>query len=140
MTNKNLHFEPNAEIQWEHDVKAVRVLWKKLYMDLEKFQEICVAAFEVLQNNSGTIWIADQYNSEGAFKPEIQNFIVNELADIAKKNGLSMVLTILPKNPGLSSMSAKKWSKEVKQRGEFINEQFATLGECKEWIETVNKS
>ncbi|NQZ79175.1 MAG: hypothetical protein HRT61_24105 [Ekhidna sp.] len=103
-------------------------------MTLEKFREICEAAFKVLQEHKGTLWIADQYESKGVFTSEIQEFIINELADIARDNGLTKVLTVLPKHSGLSAMSAKRWSEEVREKGEFVNEQFKTLADCKEWI------
>jgi len=131
-------FEPHAEITWLGDVSAVRVKWNKLFMSLERFQEICVAAFGVLRENNGAIWIADQHDSEGVFSKEIQDFILNELSEIAQANKLEMVLTILPKNSGLSTMSVKRWTSGVRDKNEFISEQFENLEDCKEWIHHVH--
>ena len=131
-------FEPHAEIVWEEDVKAVRVVWKKLFMTLTRFQEICQTAFEILQSEKGAIWIADQYRSEGVFNKEIQDFMMNDLAVIAHQNGLRMVLTILPMKSALSAMSVKRWSAGLKEKREFMNEQFSSLEDCKEWVLHVN--
>ena len=131
------NFEENAEITWEADVNAVRVIWKNLFMNLDRFKEICDVAFKVLLENKGDVWIADQYLSEGVFNNEIQRFILNELSQAGQENGVQMVLTVLPKNSGLSTISVKRWSSGIKDQKDFINEQFETLEECKKWIHLV---
>lgn len=106
-------------------------------MNLDRFKEICDVAFKVLLENKGDVWIADQYLSEGVFNNEIQRFILNELSQAGQENGVQMVLTVLPKNSGLSTISVKRWSSGIKDQKDFINEQFETLEECKKWIHLV---
>ena len=136
-TTSMTSFEDNADVFWESDVDAVRVVWKNLFMSIGRFREVCKAAFEELHKNGGEIWIADQRSSQGVFSHEIQQYILNELSVEAREKGVSMVLTVLPKNSGLSKISAKRWSSGIKTQNEFINEQFESLEECKRWIQHV---
>ena len=135
MLQKDLN--PHAKIYWLSDVKAIRVEWLKLFMSLEEFQIICGEAIKILNEFKGKIWIADQYNSEGVFSQEIQNFIIGDLENAAKAAGIEKVLTVTPNNLGLSSMSVKKWSSNVEKKGNFVTGTFETLESCKEWISSA---
>ena len=127
-------FSPNAKIHWMEDIQAVRVEWFKLFMTLEQFQTICGAAVQVLQQHKGEIWIADQYNSEGVFPINIQEFMIGGLEVMGKSVGIKKILTVAPKELGLSSMSTKRWNNNVAERGQFMTLQFQTLQECTEWL------
>lgn len=135
MLKRNI--EPHARIHWLDEIGAVRVEWLNLFMDLDKFKSICGEAINVLKENNGKTWIADSYNSDGVFPNEIQTFIAEELVGLAKSVGITKVLTVMPKNAGLASMTTRSWNNNVKQKGEFVMESFNTLDECKEWLAQV---
>ena len=127
-------FNPNARVHWMEGEKAVRVEWLKLFMSLEQFQAICGIAIQVLRQNGGDIWIADQFNSEGAFPKDIQAFIIEELEPIAIAAGIKKILTVVPKELGLSSMSTNRWNANVAAKGNFITKKFNSLEACTDWL------
>ena len=131
-------FSPNAKIHWMEDIQAIRVEWFKLHMTLEHFQTICGAGIQVLQQKGASLWIADQYNSEGAYPKDVQDFVVRELEDIAVSVGVKKILTIMPKELGLSSMSTKRWNNNLAERGNFMLQNFSTLEACLAWLKTVD--
>lgn len=126
-----INSEPHARIHWLEKQKAVRVEWLKLHMNMEKFQEIAGQALGVLQKHKGTIWLADSYNSEGVFSQDIQQFMHgDDMTNFAKQAGLKMILSVMPKQAGLASLSTKKWTKEAENRGEYMVHQFPDLQTC----------
>jgi hypothetical protein len=132
---KQAKFSPYAEIFWLEDINAVQIKWNKLHMSLDKFKEITDKVLQMISINKSSIWIADQYDSEGALNKKIIEFITNELVGDAVENyGVKLVLTIMPKQVGLSSLSAKRWMGEVQKMEAFTMANFTTLDDCKEWV------
>jgi hypothetical protein len=127
-------FEPYATITWLDDIKAIHIKWENLYLVLEKFQEICIKAMSVLSKKGGHIWIADLYDSEGVFNAQIKSIISGDLHIMAQQAGITMVLTIMPKEVGLSSLNTKSWIREVTKKEGIEIVQFDTLDRCKTWI------
>ncbi|MGH1339300.1 MAG: hypothetical protein ACRBFS_24490 [Aureispira sp.] len=127
------NFEPHATILWEEELNAVHIEWKKLYMPLERFVEICNAAVEVVIEKKATVWLGNQYNSEGVFNKEIKEAIA-EGAEPMKQIGVNKLLTIMPKTMGLSSLNTKSWINGIKGNDGLDMAEFATLEECREWI------
>ncbi len=130
----SLEFEPHAVVTWLEDVKAIHIEWKKLYMPLERFQEICVTAIGILSEKGGSIWIADQYESEGVFNKQIKEVISGDLHAMAKHAGITKVLTVMPKQVGLSSLNVKSWIRDVNKKEGIATVEFDTLEACKQWI------
>lgn len=128
------NFDPHAEITWLEDYQAVHVKWKRLYMSLERFHEICIKAMSILIEHNGVNWIADQYESEGAFNKEIQETMNGEMYVQAQKAGIKLIMVILPKAAGLSSLSTKRWVKSTSEREDMSVDSFATLEECLAWL------
>lgn len=126
---------PHARIHWIEEFKAVRVEWLKLHMKLETFQGIIGEALQVLKEHQGSIWLADSYESEGVFPQDIQEFMQNDdTTAFAKSFGLKMILSVMPKQAGLSSLSTKKWTKDAESRGDYIVHQFPDLDTCLTWL------
>ncbi len=128
------NFDPHAEIIWLEDYQAVHVKWKRLYMSLERFNEICSKAMEILSEHNAVNWIADQYESEGAFNKEIHDTINGELYVQAQKVGIKRVMGVLPREAGLSSLSTKRWVNNVAGREDMSMDSFATLEDCLAWL------
>lgn len=131
----SITFDSYATVTWLDDVQAIHIQWKNLYMSLEKFQEICVAAIGMLTEKKGKIWIADQYDSEGVFNTQIKAIISGDLHAMAKHAGITMVLTVMPKEVGLSSLNTKSWMRDVSKKEGIALMEFPTLEICKEWIQ-----
>lgn len=129
-----INFEPHAIVTWLDDVQAIHIEWKKLYMSLERFQEICVSAIGILSEHQGDTWIADQYESEGVFSKTIKDVISGDLHAMAKHAGITKVLTIMPQEVGLSSLNTKSWIRDVNKKEGIATVEFPTLETCKEWI------
>lgn len=127
-------FTPHATVSWLEDLKAVRVEWLQLYMSLERFQEICRAALQLLKAHGGSIWVADQHKSIGTFDKNIHDFIVDKLGPIAEQNGITFIAVVMPKEAGLSSLSTKRWNKNTEEKGSIPTGQFETLEDCKKWF------
>lgn len=128
-------FSPNARVHWLSDINALRVEWLKLHMSLDTFQNIVGQALGILKEHQGSVWIADSYESKGVFPKEIQDIIQNDdMTTFAKEAGLKMVLSVMPKESGLASMSTKKWTKETEENGHYAMRQFPDLESCKDWI------
>lgn len=132
----DIDFPPYAELILEKDLKAVRIKWKRLFLKLEEFKEIVEAGLNIMKENQAHIWISDMYESEGVFPKEIVSYITSD-DTTAKSNemGLNWALTINPKQSGLSSLSTKKWQKELINKDTLLVRDFPTLDSCKKWIE-----
>ncbi len=136
MLKENL--SPYAKIYWEEDVQAVRVEWLRLFMKLDDFKKVVEYALGILRENHGAIWIADSSNSKGVFSEEVQEYMqMDDVATFAKMAGLSMLLTVMPQNSGLSSMSTNKWKKRAEEKHIYYMEEFKDLKSCKEWIHKI---
>ena len=132
---KSSNFPPYAKIIWLEDINAIQLKWEELHMPLEQFKEITDFALNIMSENKGTTWIADQYDSKGAFKTDVIEYITNELVGIGvAKYGIKLVATIMSKQSGLSSLSTKRWMGDVQKQEAFTMANFATLEDCKEWI------
>jgi hypothetical protein len=117
---EKIDFSPYAEIFWLEDVNAVRVKWSQLHISLEEFKEITEAVFKMITKTKSCIWIVDQYDSKSAFKKEVLEYVTNELVGLAVgKYGVKYVLTVMPNEMGISSLSAKRWSGEVQKMDAF---------------------
>lgn len=134
MTPLKLDFSPNAIVTWEEEVQAVRLRWKRLFLQLSEFEKISYAALDIISENNGKIWIADMFDSEGAFPQDVQQFIAETLISDGISRGLNMLLTVVPNQSGLASLSMKKWSNEVSNSNGFITAQFQTFENCSSWI------
>ena len=135
VTPTSTDFLPYAKVYWYQELSAVRVSWLKLHMSLEEFQKIANYAFDVMQKNKGYIWIADMYESKGVFSPDVVAYISDEKTTAASAQaGLRWALTIKPKELGLASMSTKKWNQDVRDKTQFIMEDFADLESCMDWL------
>ncbi|MDW3191473.1 MAG: hypothetical protein R8G66_03885 [Cytophagales bacterium] len=131
-----INLEPHARVHWLESHKTLRVEWLKLHMSTERFQEIAGQALRVLQEHKGSIWLADSYNSEGVFSQEIQSFMHgDDMTNFARQAGLRMILSVMPKQAGLASLSTKKWTKEAENRGDYIVQQFPDLDTCLNWVD-----
>jgi hypothetical protein len=132
---KKVDFSPYVELFWLEDVKAVQVKWGQLHLSLDKFKEITDTILEMISINKSCIWIVDQYDSKGAFKKEVLEYITNELVGVAVGTyGVKYVLTVMPNEMGMSSLSAKRWMGEVQKMDAFTMGNFGTLESCKKWI------
>lgn len=136
----SITFDSYATVTWLEEVKAIHIQWKNLYMSLEKFQEICMKAIEILSENKGKIWIADQYESEGVFNTQIKAIISGDLHAMAKHAGITMVLTVMPKEVGLSSLNTKSWMREASKKEGIALMEFPTLEICKQWIQSSQQA
>lgn len=128
------NFDPYAEVSWLENYQAIHVQWRNLYMSLDQFRVICQQAAQILTENKASIWIANQYESEGVFNKEIQEFIELDLYEAAQQIGIKSILTVMPKEAGLSSLSTKRWVNKAVSRDDFFTETFATLDDCFAWI------
>lgn len=132
---KQASFSPYAELVWLEDVNAIQLKWKQLHMSLEQFKEITDKALQMIAANKSITWIADQYDSVGVFSKEIIEYITNELVGIGvTQYKIELVLTIMPKKVGLSSLSTKRWMGDVQKMEAFTMANFANIEDCKEWI------
>ncbi|CAA6813199.1 MAG: Unknown protein, partial [uncultured Aureispira sp.] len=120
---KKVSLLPYVEILWLEDVKAVQVKWLQLHLSLEEFKEVTTAVVEMIRMHESSIWIVDQYNSQGVFSKKIIDFIANELVEDI---GVKLILTVVPKEKGLSSLNTKRWMGDVRKVGEFTMVDFAT--------------
>lgn len=90
---------------------------------------------QILLDNKASTWIANQYESEGAFKAEVQAFIATALYKTAQEVGIQNILTIMPKEMGLSSLSTKRWVNQTSTSGDINVVSFGTAEDCFDWIE-----
>jgi len=132
---KYVNFPPYVELFWLEDINVVQLKWTGLYLSLDKFKEVANAAKKMLSVHNSSIWIADQYDSKGAFNKEVLDYIANELVeDVVANYEVKLVLTIMPKDKGISSLSAKRWVGDVQEMGVFKMATFPTIEACKKWI------
>ena len=133
---KEAKFSIYAEISWVEEINAIQVKWNKLHMTLDKFKEITDTALRMILMKRSSIWIANQYDSEGVFSREVVEYISNELVGVAVWNyGVKLVLTIMPKQVGLSSLSTKHWIGQVQRKEAFTMAEFANLEDCRKWVQ-----
>lgn len=125
-------YSPNAKIYWDSDLDSIRCEWLNLFGELDELKRISKTAVELAKANDSNKFIVDSYGSKGVFPPEFLNYIRDELTPFAYQCGVKSLITILPKELGLSSMATKSWQKEEKSGMTLIN--FKTLEDCKEWV------
>ncbi len=126
--------DPHAEITWLEKYKAIHIKWKHLQMPTARFYEICAKAASMVVEHKATIWLADQYNSTGAFSDDVQKVIADNLYAMAPQLGLKSVLTILPKEKGTSYSSTEEWTQKAYNCHGISAKNFATLEHCLAWI------
>ena len=132
---KQVDYLPHAEISWLAEINAVQVKWLQLHMSLDRFKEITNTVLEMMTINKSSIWIANQYDSEGAIRKEILKYMTTEMVEIAVgKYGVKLVLTVMPKVKGLTSLSTKRWIGDVQKLDAVTMVNFGTLEDCKQWI------
>lgn len=128
-------FSPNAKIYWHDDIKALRLEWLNMHIDMDRLNEILGKGVEIMKTHNGSIWIADTYNSSSVFSKEVQQSTTpDKISEFASAADLSMMLLILPKNTGLESMATKRWGRQVKDGGFFEMREFSNLDDCVSWI------
>ena len=132
---EKIDFSPYAEIFWLEDINAIRVKWTKLALSLDKFKASTDAVLELITKTKSCIWIVDKFDSKGAFNKEILDFITNELVAVAAgEYGVKFVLTVMPNQFGMSSISARRWMGKVQRMDALTLGNFGTLGSCNKWI------
>lgn len=124
----------HGKVYWSADLAAVRIQWLDLFMSLEDFKTICKKAIGVVRKKESKIWIADSSLSEGVFSSAIQDYIADDLVVLGQTLGVNKVITILPPNAGLASMTTTNWQTRVKKTGNFIMRDFDSMESCREWL------
>ena len=132
---KETDFSSYAEIFWLEDINAIRVKWSRMFLSLDKFKACTDAVLEKIGETKSCIWIVDQHDSKGAFNKEVLDFITNELVAVAVgEYGVKFVLTVMPNQAGMSSLSAKRWMGEVQKLDALTLGNFGSLESCTDWI------
>lgn len=133
MIEKNM--PPNANLYYHANLNAVRIEWLKLAVKMDQFHAIVNEMINFIQYNTPDNLIVDQYNSTHSFSKEIQHFIDTQLQGAVQALGIKNILTVVPKERGLSSLSVSHWQRNVKRESNFNMVNFETLAECTAWIE-----
>ena len=126
-------FPPNATVYWCPEIRAARVTWDKLFCNLDQFIEICDYVIDLLKQHQANTWIVDTYESNGVFAKGVQEYIQQTLINRAIQNNITNVLTIVPQQKGLSSLSNKSWQKPVSNAG-FVTGNFPDFETCRNWL------
>ncbi len=124
-------FDPHARIHLIEDCEAIYLQWNKLFMTQGQWMDILKEAIAIGKANGFSTWIADMYNSEGIFSPEVISYWKTSGMDLVKKNGFKQVLTVNPKH---ISTSDRSWKVPFNENSPLQLIEFPNLEKLKNWI------
>lgn len=103
---------------WVPDVHSILDVWTTYAVSMQEFSDaVLVKGVKYAKANKGIAWIVDSSSAKGAFSPEIQAFIGNDVFPAFTKNGIKYFITILPKESALTRMTVKNYSSKAGPNG-----------------------